>query len=345
VAPVQTASPARAFAPLVHLERSEKSFPIGAGRFIQRSTLKWRDGHCAGIASLATGRVADKKTDPGVPRLRASRLGGSPRPYSAREHADDCKTPVGPMLATTDLTRPNDSRPDRADIPYGSGFYLDLLTDSVDGDPTLERKSGQLFLAGTPAYYEAERIRQARRDGLRIVYWLLYGHSDVDSRRGETSGSHEGDWEQVEVVARRDRRAGWWLPVSVRYGQRSRPVPWRDAERHGSHPVVYSARSSHRPYGTAGDHVTSERTSEGRSPIRDVTGACEDCARWETWESLRRVEAEPWFGFGGGWGFAERLGPWFVQDRDSKPVGDGAAGGPLGPIPAQGHAQDGRDAR
>ena len=193
-----------------------------------------------------------------------------------------------------------------------------MLTASRDGDPRFERRAGERILVDAPAYYEVAPVRAGRRGGLRITYWLLYGGDDSGVVGDQIVEYHEGDWEAVEVVVRRTARHGWWMPVSLRHRPGTRPAAWRDVERSASHPVVYSARGSHTPYGRPGEHARPVKVDGRARWIIELTEACEDCAQWRTWTSLEPVADQPWHGFAGGWGLAWRTA---------------LMSGPLGPLP------------
>ncbi|HEX2160655.1 MAG TPA: hypothetical protein VHF88_02430, partial [Thermoleophilaceae bacterium] len=302
-----TARPARAFAPLVQLHSDERSFPISASRFLQRATVKWKDGHCIGLINVATGRIASRKT-PGAARVRPSRLGRAARPYRHRAFDRKCERRRPPVYSAIDLTRPFHRGRRAAGLPRDSGFYLDLLSDSYDGDPRFARRGEQRLLVGASAYYERRRAVVEGRPGIRLAYWLLYGSSRLPRVRGEPIGQHEGDWERIDVLARPGSRRHRWLPRAVRFhvGDRHRTLPWRDVLRQRSHPVVFAALGSHRPYPHAGRYELSARVAGRRARLLDETAACARCPQWETWKRLGPVRRQPWYGFGGGWGLAFR---------------------------------------
>ena len=320
---VPTDQPADAFAPLIRFHQQEKTFPIDAERFVQRSSLKWRDGDCLGLHNVATGRVADRKTAEPVPRTSSARLGGQDAPpYRVRQLDRGCKRRVGRTYATTDLTRPYDDGRRVAGLARDRGFYLDLLTDSFDGDPTFAERDGRRELAGVPAYYEVTPMSVDGIRGLRIDYWMLYGHTEAHGTRGEQPVSHEGDWQRVAVLMRLVGERSW-RPVRLELIEqpsgRARTVRWRDVEREGNHPVVYSARESHAAYTEPGEHLRRVPMEGQTVTVRDNATSCDDCPAWRTWTRLRDVDEEPWYGFGGGWGFA------YTASDTSGPRGPGAA--------------------
>jgi hypothetical protein len=315
---VVTDDPAVAFAPLVLLHPDETSFPIAADRFIERSSVKWAGSTCVGRANVATGAIAKRKTPGRVPPTDMRRLGGNPRPYVFESLRVNCK-PRPRRYRSSDLTRPYDSGHRAPGLPREEGFYLDLLSDSKDGDPPLVRRGSDRVFGDVSAYYETETLDGRWPRKVRVTYWLLYGYGKALGSRGGELVGHEGDWERVQVlVSRRGPRR--WKPVSMTLGDEraARKVPWTELERSGSHPVIYSARESHALYPEDGRHQRRVPVVGGASIAYDETATCDDCLAWRTWRRLHPVAREPWYGFGGGWGFS--------LDAD-------ASSGPLGPRP------------
>lgn len=323
---VESADPVAAFAPLVRHHRAEDAFPIGADRFLERSTLKWKDGICIVLETVATGRIARRKTSEPVPWLDPASLAGRVAPHRRRQLDVSCRRPRGPAYDTTQLTRPYDPgrRPDG--LREDSGFYVDLLTDSYDGDPRFAR-GGARRVVGAPVYVERRPIAAAGGRGQRLTYWMLYAHEAHIARDGERVAPHEGDWQRVDVVLRKGAGADTWRPVSVSLDADRRSVPWRSLETVAgggsatrSHPVLFAARSSHTLYAAPGRRSAELDTEGGKVRVRDDASSCATCVRWRTWDDLLPVRAQPWYGFGGGWGFVYRA------DEES---------GPLGPMPGR----------
>ncbi|GGK16321.1 hypothetical protein GCM10011583_55280 [Streptomyces camponoticapitis] len=177
---------------------------------------------------------------------------------------------------------------ERAATEVGAGFYL---------DPPEEVRKGEG--PGAAAYWE---YHKHKTDPARsaYVYWFFYGYNKLT-----VGNRHEGDWERVAVQLRDGK------PQAVtfaKHGSDPCRVKWADLNQSDGHPTVYSALGSHGSYPTAGYHrvsVTFDRTSEGG-------------AEWRTWDKVRPVEGEPWWGYGGWWGAQEHV--------------DGF-NGPMGPYP------------
>jgi hypothetical protein len=312
---VVTDDPAATFAPLVSLHPDETSFPIAADRFIERSSVKWSGSTCVGRANVATGAIAKRKTPGRVPPTDMSRLGGHPQPYVFESLRKNCK-PRPRLYRSSELTRPYDSGRRAAGLPREEGFYLDLLSDSKDGDPPLVRRGSERVLGSVPAYYEVETADGRRHPGLRVTYWLLYGYGKALGPQGGELVGHEGDWQRLQVLLSR-RGPRRWKPVSITLvnGGTARTLPWAELERSGSHPVVYSARESHALYPDDGRHQRRVAVSDGTAIAYDETETCDDCLIWRTWRQSRPVRRESWYGFGGGWGFSD------ISDASSGPLG------------------------
>ncbi|UVS79190.1 hypothetical protein [Actinokineospora sp. UTMC 2448] len=151
----------------------------------------------------------------------------------------------------------------------GRGFYLDL-------DDDLRRGDG----ATAPVYWQ--HVGDPDGHGA-FVYWLFYGYNDFIN-------NHEGDWERVAVQVDGGHQTGM---VFWRHNEPACHLPWNRLEFAGNRPVAYAAKGSHGSYPRAGAFplattAVADRTSAGTP--------------WHTWESLRSVEEEPWWGYRGLWG-------------------------------------------
>lgn len=321
VVPVKTVvtdDPARAFAPVIRLHPDETAFPIDADRFVERSSLKWLGSACVGRANVATGRIARSKTPGRVPHVNLARLGGKSRPYVFKSLDANCR-PRQRQYRSTDVTRPYDPHPRPPGLPRDEGFYLDLLTDSFDGDPPLHGSGGTRVLGDVPAYYELARRHRGGRTEMRIGYWLLFASERTVDAQGRGVVRHEGDWQQAEVLLsqRGDRH---WRPLSIALGGEgtARRIPWSYLERSGSHPVLYSARERHELYAETGRFARRVPVGGRVATTFDETATCDGCLSWSTWRRLHPLRQERWYGYGGGWGGS------YEGDISS---------GPLGPLP------------
>jgi hypothetical protein len=309
------------FAPLVHLHSRERYFPIGAAEFIDWSTVSWAEGKCLDETIAIGGPRLVAGLDPDdVEATEPEKLGKSPA-YAVTPSTADCRKGWRTFSADQH-TRPFDRGRPPGKLPY-HGFYLDLATRRHVGRPQVRHGAGQAELVGVPSYVEWRRAG----DRQRITYWFLYG-ATMPPDDDDYVASHEGGWERVSVLLRRAQ--GRWKPLAMRLHARDRwrDVRWARVERvdaagrrapTGTHPVVYSARGSHASYATAGRRAY-EVPGEDGGPVTftDEAAACVSCPRWRTWQDVLSLRAQPWYGYGGGWGHA------YEGDRTS---------GPLGPSP------------
>ncbi|TLS46951.1 hypothetical protein FE633_06765 [Streptomyces montanus] len=154
----------------------------------------------------------------------------------------------------------------------GAGFYLDPPTEVRKGEGP-----------GAPVYWEHHKHKT---DPARTayVYWFFYPYNKLSP-----GNRHEGDWERVAVQLRDGK------PEAVtfaKHGNNPCSVKWSDLKTSDGHPTVYSARGSHGSYPTTGYHrvlATFDRTTEGG-------------VEWHTWDHVRPVDREPWWGYAGWWG-------------------------------------------
>jgi hypothetical protein len=329
--PVQTRDPARMFAPVVNLHARERSFPIAAADFLASATFKWAGRDCFSYETIATGTVATKKTADDVPLLDQRRLGlRARRPYRHREFPPGCGRRGARLYSVLQLTRPYGGPQRPPGLPAQQGFYLDLLSEALPGRRRVRAQGPQTVLHGVPAYVERRAVRIDGGPGLRLDYWMLYGHNGPIGRGGSFL-SHEGDWEHVSVLVRR-LGPGRYEPSSLRLyvWDEPRDVPWRDVLRlappttgPATHPAVFAARGSHTPYATPGMHSARVPADGVVRTVAEPAEACDECPQWRTWTRLLRARAQPWYGFGGGWGLSLSL-------SDSS-----ADVGALGPYPAR----------
>ena len=80
--------------------------------------------------------------------------------------------------------------------------------------------------------------------------------------------------------------------------------PWSAVRFHDEvkkeHPIIFSARGSHGSYLEGGATINCKF---GDFNVNDTTYKSDDPDHhWKTWNNLRDVTKQPWFGFGGAWG-------------------------------------------
>ena len=284
---------AKKYAPVVWLHSKEEYRPMSVAAFLKGTALTWRTrkGHEKTVAKRGT--------------VAARRLG--------RGCDQGCYS-VGDYLAP-ELTRPWFERDRPAGLKPNRGFALDLADPLRTGEG-----------AGAPMLYEIG-VRKAV-DEVRITYWFFYGFSVpylafTEGGKSVVPLSHEGDWENIDVVFGLANGAPRRVEFAAHGGQPTR-VRWADVERTGdgrTHPVAYSARNSHASYPDAAPRRTAanELCLGGSKHLCSVE-LRDRGTRWAPWEQgaggLLDAVAQPWYGFGGAWGKAGEVGD---------------ATGPLGP--------------
>lgn len=79
-------------------------------------------------------------------------------------------------------------------------------------------------------------------------------------------------------------------------------VDWADVVGDDGRPTVYSAVGTHGSYpvGDARYTIDLPKALEVLTTLQDQTSTSGE--RWRTWNDVREVEREPWWGYGGGWG-------------------------------------------
>jgi hypothetical protein len=158
----------------------------------------------------------------------------------------------------------DDVRPADGTGPSGNeGFFLE------PGDGV---KQGADPNTNAPVYHDA-------KDGHYITYWFFFGYN-------AGLNGHQGDWERIIVKLDRRNR-----PTMVRYHQHDshQDLPWSKVPKQGNHPLVFTAKGSHASYSKPGRHHY----------FTDVAGRGK---QWKTWNNLRTLRNQAWYGYGGAWG-------------------------------------------
>ncbi|MEU9790855.1 hypothetical protein AB0E27_09505 [Streptomyces sparsogenes] len=208
------------------------------------------------------------------------RLGSAEKPY---QHAD-----IEPGKASSKpVSCPGHGERWRTSTEPDGGFYLDPPKEVREGEGT-----------GAPVYWEYHKHKSDPARGA-YVYWFFYAYNNLLG-----GNRHEGDWERVAVQLRDGKPEAMSF---AKHGGDPCSVKWSDLDPQGGHPTVYSARGSHGSYPTAGYHrakIALDRTSAG--------------AEWHTWNNVRPVKGQPWWGYAGWWGSQQHVSGF---------------NGPIGPYP------------
>lgn len=286
------------YAPLVYLHSEDIYRPGNPVSFINESSLNWfHEGGCDSEVIAARNSV------------QADRLGElSAMPYIANPifptiNGVSCVNVSNIEFKTRDYTRPWDGvkRSSAENNFFWSnlfyekeGFYLDLEDDaeSREGmpDPVLNQSGAPLVYEYVPGKY--------------VTYWFFYPYNlfHVESPFTGTSipaQKHEGDWESISIQLDSND-----TPVYVFFSQHHAGefVLWSLVDKYeGTHPKVYSAKGSHGSFPSIGEFRT-EFCPYGSSGPCALDRTNDTGPKWSTWKNLLKVEAQPWYGYGGAWG-------------------------------------------
>lgn len=315
---ISTRTPVSTFAPMLNIHPRERLLPMSADAFISASALRWRDGDCGDVTIARAPAAADAERSAQLAVLDASRLAGNPPYRHAARRMPGCgKVKV---FASSDYTRPYDPSRDNTIAP-DEGFYLDL--DDAARVGTREIASGRPPQVDVPVYYDRTTRENNGFTYTRLTYSVLFGMERKVGPSVAAATAYEGDWKWIRVLLKSRAGEDEYAPIAVRYGVRSRYMPWRRVAKAGvapqaTHPSIFVARGSHALYPRPGRYDRPVTIGERRVALADEARGCPDCIAWRSWRSLKEAREQPWYGYGGAWG--ESLG-W-----------GGAAAG-LGPTP------------
>ncbi|MEV0777730.1 hypothetical protein ACIBLA_08615 [Streptomyces sp. NPDC050433] len=199
-----------------------------------------------------------------------------PRRLAARKDPYEHQIVEPGKPSSKPVSCPGHGEKKRASTEVGGGFYLDPPEEVRKGEGT-----------DAPVYWEHHKDKS---DPARTayVYWFFYAYNKLNP-----GNRHEGDWERVAVQLRDGK------PEAVtfaKHGSDPCSVKWSKMNPSDGHPTVYSALGSHGSYATEGPHW---------EPFLDRTS--DDGPKWNTWENVRPVDREPWWGYGGWWGAQQHV--------------------------------------
>lgn len=289
------------YAPILRFHPNETVHPMDPADFLQASELKW---------------AADRGCDDPTIRARSELTAENLNNHFTFERDtffslfNSCNLLADAnLIRSSEFTKPNTavadngaSRPFSAGsrlLPTSEGFYIDPLVLSPG------QFSGNEVTA--PAFYY--------RSGNEIHYWFFFSDDPKTEAIRDDPWEHEGDWEHVVVLV-----AGPDKFVGIEYhGHGCQPVSSTKPELDGTHPVVYVARGSHAMY--EAPRPAASWPASCPSLAQDIfTGTTDEAAftagvskTWRTWEHLRPIEQQPWYGFGGAWGDRGIQGPHYAD--------------------------------
>jgi Ca2+-binding RTX toxin-like protein len=303
------------YAPELRFSNLETFFPKDPNDFVNNAELKWAaDSSC--FDPVANGQTLDDGTIVYVtPALIGS---GALASYEIDNGCDPIETKA---YSTTEFTRPGSPnpkvRPDdgRNGLPVTEGWFLNVDDAARQGSVV-----APIFYVEYPD---------------RIEYWMFYGHDPKSVLRADgLLLSHEGDWEHITVHldGRRATTVGFYghgcNPIERTYGV--------DVEVSGTHPVVYPAEGSHASYPEERDFFGAwpaggcSSSLSGRTDIAVYEPGVS--AVMQTWNNLRPVQAECWYGYGGAWGDTGEGLTFNDIDLINLAFGRGDDTGPAGPF-------------
>lgn len=302
-------NPPVTYAPYVRLHPKEKYFPGNASGFLSASSLVFEHGReclphvIAGIGFVHVGALASGSY------------------HHQQNTAGTCRHDPSREFKTNEYTPPGDDT--HATGPR-QGFYLDgggFREGSPDGaDAALFAGDSSL---SSGLYYQYVQHEY-------IAYWFFYPYNNwvlkvpkviCDSFEVLRSTGcliqevHEGDWEHIVVrLDGADNRATdfayyqHYCPGKVvsRTFLEQKPggVSPEGGLFAGTHPIVFSALGGHASYpdanGFLGDLKNVACRVNGLPNGPDRVGAGRS---WITWTNAQRAIDQPWYYFGGGWGW------------------------------------------
>ena len=337
--PVSTEKPEQSFAPLASIHSFEPVAPTAVDYFLDNARLLW---------SFCTGSPRELAAKLTTVEQRAGLGSGG---YEQEARCGDAKRTT---FSSRNYTRPY-GKGRKKGLEGREGFYLDLSNAKRKPAVQTGQQGAQRVVSNVPVYWEQDEEPETReKNDERITYWFFYPYSIPPTPTGVNADkiSHEGDWERLSVLVRKDG-ANLWTPVSVRYHEHDGhvDVPWADVRKApdetgiATHPRAYVAKGSHATYRRAGKFVqVLVQGGVKVVKVEDDARACPECPLWFTWQKLVDAKKQPWYDFGGAWGqvgsasdFTGPLGPsrWKTlglsdaPERSLQQASEGA-----GPVPA-----------
>lgn len=286
-------NPVFTYAPVLWLDKAEQYFPDKTENFIANSGLyEDRPDSLTGLRLRAN--CADQRL---VAHPSAARLTGA-----AYKRIDRRRLVSQDGVAITCPVSQRNSTDVAKDKLADTGYALHL------NNTKKALRTG--ILPGGTAYApgSAPPVYVTFAPGQYITYWFFYSYNGWQN--GPVKERHEGDWEHVVVELGSGSAAEGRNEASevdyfqhscgpVRRSYSAGGLPQAPLEK--THPVVYSASGGHASYDKI---VTHNRDScGGGSGLLDTTSKG---TRWNTWNNVKDVVTQPWYGFKGNWGAADR---------------------------------------
>jgi hypothetical protein len=345
-----TVNPTATYAPYVRFHDQEKYFPADPRAFINNSSLYWERGRIGGNVSNGLPFALTCPPFLYASTVIPSRLGDGDYRYqdTLDPQVIGVGTPDETVCATldttrwfssTDLTYPVNNDKDPSDNRRSQGFYLDLRPAGEGANATVAKGIHSAIgpQTGPGTYYEYQPGRYA-------VYWFWYPMNYWTSPGTDVSTEiHEGDWEHIVVRLDGGDNASavayyyhYCGPDKHGWGSMLIPPLRAGGLYEGTHPIVFSARGGHASYWNSGnvplvDGVHAHEKCSGSTQYYDETAtqvtSTDEKYNWKTWVGMQDARTQPWYGFGGAWGwgrgdmFPPTLVPWGPPGPSPKRAG------------------------
>ncbi|MFL5813180.1 MAG: Vps62-related protein [Bdellovibrionia bacterium] len=188
--------------------------------------------------------------------------------------------------------------------PYQSGFALNGSGYFLKLEDVRPATRAVAALEHVPMFWrlgEGEFAKTLMQEGARlgkkrivIEYWY---HTPYNLATRVGIGNHQGDWEGVAMLIElEDSRGTLEHRLLASFYAEHETGTWRCAGElsrasDGSHIEAFSAIGTHATYPEPGSHrsaVFTDKTERGTP--------------WQSWENLRPLALEPYYGYSGAWG-------------------------------------------
>lgn len=272
----------RSYAPRLWWYSKEPYPPMDPMRFIQRSALFKRDKWGRERMIRPAGLV------------RAQELGVTGRLV--------CSDGTGSHCGSDPAFRPYQ----KGVVLNGAGYFLRYQNE--DRGTASSSEFSQAFSPGrVPIFWRLgrgpmskllERLGpQKSKARILIEYWY---HVPYNFATRVGVGNHQGDWEGVSMlveIGAHERKLEHQLLAT--YFSEHDAGSWRCASKvsrtkdEGGHPEAFSAMGTHATYPEPGIHRTLF-----------LTDISDRGTNWDTWNQVRPLELEPYYGYSGAWGEA-----------------------------------------
>jgi hypothetical protein len=159
----------------------------------------------------------------------------------------------GATIAAADPSYPEDN----LSLGFLGNIYANGLTsipedyiDEIDDNYAADAQA----MHGSPLYANQTYAREidTYNEGIILQYWFFYYYNDRSMYDG--LGSHEGDWEMIQIEI--NRSTGQPVAVTASQHKGGEYCDWSHVQRTAdNHPIIYPALGSHADYFSSGTHI------------------------------------------------------------------------------------------